>query len=99
MSDHLTLTNSPFLSTAIVAVVVLAAYLVRLNHLLLRTPDEIKELAPTRWTNDLLTETYKKLESRPITTTSYAKRIPPKLERRYIVTGGSGEFTLRRLSP
>jgi hypothetical protein len=80
-------------------VVFLAAYLVRLNHLLLRTPDEIKELAPTRWTKDLLAETYKKLESCPVTTTSYGKRIPPKLERRYIVTGGSGEFTLRHSSP
>jgi hypothetical protein len=98
MLDYLTLTGNPFLSTAVVAVVLLAAYLVRLNNLLLRTPDKIKELAHTRWTKDLLTETYKRLESRPITTASYVKRIPPKLERRYIVTGGSGEFTSRHLS-
>ena len=99
MLDHLTLTDNPILSTGIVVVVLLAAYLVRLNHLLLRTPDEIKEVAPMRWTKDLLTETYKRLEPRPITTGSYRRRIPPKLERRYIVTGGSGEFTLRHLSP
>jgi hypothetical protein len=99
MLDHLALTKNPLLSTAIVVVVLLAAYLVRLNHLLLRTPDEIKQLAPTRWTKDVLTETYTRLGSRPMTTASCGKRIPPKLERRYIVTGGSGELTLRHLSP
>lgn len=92
MLDHLT--NAPFLSAATAALVLLLVYLVRLNQLLLGTPDEIKRLTPTSWTKDLLRETYRRLEADPITTSSYAKRIPPELGRRYIVTGGSGESTL-----
>ena len=91
MLDHLA--DGPWLSTAIAALVLLLAYLARLNQLLLGVPDEIKKLTPTRWTKDLVVETYRRLEAQPITTSSYAKRIPPRLERRYIVTGGSGEFT------
>lgn len=91
MLDHLT--DVPLLTAATVASVLVLLYLVRLNQLLLGTPDEIKRLTPTRWTKDLLRETYRRLEADPITTSSYAKRIPPKLERRYIVTGGSGEST------
>lgn len=92
MLDHLT--DVPLLTAATVAFVLVLLYLVRLNQLLLGTPDEIKTLTPTKWTKDLLRETYRRLEADPITTSSYAKRIPPKLQRRYIVTGGSGESTL-----
>ena len=92
MQDHLA--DGPLLSAAIAVFVLLLAYLARLNQLLLGIPDEIKKLTPTRWTKDLVVETYRRLEAQPITTSSYAKRIPPKLERRYIVTGGCGEFTL-----
>ncbi|KAK4234519.1 3beta-hydroxysteroid-dehydrogenase/decarboxylase [Achaetomium macrosporum] len=84
MLDHLS--GWPLLLAALLAV----AYLVRLNQLLLRTPDEIAQLTPTRWTTTLLLDTYRRLEAHPITTSSYAKRISPKLERRYIVTGGCG---------
>ncbi len=90
MQDHLA--DGPLLSAAIAALVLLLAYLTRLNQLLLSTPEEIKKLTPARWTKDLVVETYRRLEAQPITTSSYAKRIPPKLERRYIVTGGCGEF-------
>jgi hypothetical protein len=83
--------DKPFVPGAIALIVLLVAYLVRLNQLLLSTPDEIRKLAPARWTKELLVETYRRLEAHPITARSYAARIPPKLERRYIVTGGSGE--------
>jgi hypothetical protein len=76
-----------------IVVLLLACYLIRLNQLLLRTPDEVRKLTPTRWTKDLLFDTYRRMENRPVTTGSYATRIPPKLDRRYIVTGGSGKFT------
>ncbi|KAL2257092.1 hypothetical protein VTK26DRAFT_678 [Humicola hyalothermophila] len=79
-----------FLSGTLLSVLLLALYLVRLNQLLLKTPDEIKRLASVRWTKELLLETYERLKSSPITTKSYARNIPPRLERRYIVTGGSG---------
>ncbi len=81
----------PVLAVVTIAVLLLLAYLVRLNQLLLGTPPEIEQLVQKPWTADLLVETYKRLEANPITTESYAKLIPPKLERRYIVTGGSGK--------
>ncbi|KAL2266662.1 hypothetical protein VTJ83DRAFT_6014 [Remersonia thermophila] len=74
----------------LLALVFAVAYLVRLNQLLLGIPDEVAKLSPTRWTRDELVETYRRLETRPITPATYAARLPPKLERRYIVTGGSG---------
>ncbi|KAK5655495.1 hypothetical protein OQA88_5766 [Cercophora sp. LCS_1] len=72
------------------AVFFVLVYLIRLNQVLSGTPDEIGRLSPTRWTRELLLQTLERLQATPITTKSYAHRIPPKLERRYIVTGGSG---------
>lgn len=79
------------LGVAIVLLLLLIVYLVRLNQLLLSTPDEIKKVVQEPWTKGVLLETYQRLEKNPITTSSYADRIPPKLDRRYIITGGSGE--------
>ena len=84
----------PDLAAAVALGVFLIAYLVRLNQLLLHTPDEIRKLASKRWTKELLRDTYGKLERYPVETRNYANRIPPKLEKRYIVTGGSGESAI-----
>ncbi|KAK3336297.1 hypothetical protein B0T19DRAFT_35313 [Cercophora scortea] len=80
----------PFLAAVAGVIVLVAVYLMRLNQLMKSTPDEVKKVSPTRWTKKLLRETYKTIERSPITTKSYARRIPPRLDRRYIVTGGSG---------
>jgi hypothetical protein len=90
-------TARPDFAVAVAFVVLLVAYLVRLNQLLLRTPDQIKNLASARWEKGLLRDTYRRLEKQPVETRHYANRIPPKLERRYIVTGGSGESMLRAI--
>ncbi|KAK4451537.1 hypothetical protein QBC34DRAFT_57388 [Podospora aff. communis PSN243] len=84
--------SSPLLSTAVIIAALVIVYLARLNEILRGTPDDVKKLSPSRWSESvpLLRETYRRLEAEPITTNSYAQRIPPKLERRYIVTGGSG---------
>ncbi|KAB5546959.1 hypothetical protein GE09DRAFT_1174829 [Coniochaeta sp. 2T2.1] len=68
----------------------LLLYLFQINRLLSGTPEEVRRLSPTRWTEETLIETYKNLEKSPITTETYAGQLPPKLDRRYIVTGGSG---------
>ncbi|KAI0179715.1 NAD(P)-binding protein [Hypoxylon sp. FL1284] len=68
-------------------VVLLARYLYRVNQLLSGTPDEVRKLAGPRWTPDQLRETYKRLQDKPI---DYTDKLPPKLDRRYVVTGGSG---------
>lgn len=65
-------------------------YLINLNRLLSITPDEVKKLAGDRWTGDQVRKTYERLRQDPITTASYASQLPPRLNRRYVVTGGSG---------
>ncbi|GAP85054.2 putative cholesterol dehydrogenase [Rosellinia necatrix] len=63
------------------------AYLVRINQQLSGTPEEVRRLSGPRWTPDLLRETYERLQQQPI---DYTHKLPPKLDRRYVVTGGSG---------
>ncbi|KAI1819924.1 NAD(P)-binding protein [Xylaria intraflava] len=70
-----------------VGVFVILAYLVRVNQQLNGTPEEVRRLAGPRWTPDLLKTTYEKLQKHPI---DYSDKLPPRLDRRYIVTGGSG---------
>ncbi|KAK0655617.1 hypothetical protein B0T16DRAFT_384456 [Cercophora newfieldiana] len=82
--------SSPLLSAAVAVIALVVGYLVRLNQLLCGTPDDVRRLSPTRWSAELLRATYQRLEAAPITASSYVHRIPPKLERRYIITGGSG---------
>lgn len=65
-------------------------YLANLNRLLSKTPDDFKKLVSERWTRQKIEETYSRLVKDPITTSSYASQLPPKLDRRYIVTGGCG---------
>ncbi|KAI0468180.1 hypothetical protein F4859DRAFT_216967 [Xylaria cf. heliscus] len=72
------------LATVAVATV---AYLARVNWLLNGTPEEVTRLAGPRWTPDLLKKTYERLEQHPI---DYTHKLPPKLDRRYVITGGSG---------
>ncbi|KAI5920538.1 hypothetical protein F4810DRAFT_682354 [Camillea tinctor] len=70
-----------------IVVLVLLAYLISVNQLLSQTPDEIRRLSGPRWTPQLLRETYERLRKTPF---DYKDKLPPRLHRRYIVTGGSG---------
>ncbi|KAJ4258160.1 hypothetical protein NW762_008301 [Fusarium torreyae] len=65
----------------------LLLYLVRINHLLKSTPPEVRRLSNERWTPELLRKVYNDLEKHPV---DYNNKLPPKLDRRYIVTGGNG---------
>ncbi|KAI1817668.1 NAD(P)-binding protein [Poronia punctata] len=71
----------------IVFVTGVLAYLMRVNTQLSGTPEAVKRLSPSQWTPDLLKRTYERLERNPV---DYTDKLPPKLDRRYIVTGGSG---------
>lgn len=71
------------------ALAVLVAYLYRVNQLLSGTPAEVWKLSGPRWTADQLKETYQRLQEKPM---DYTDKLPPKLERRYVVTGGSGKY-------
>ncbi|KAK5625744.1 hypothetical protein RRF57_001460 [Xylaria bambusicola] len=70
-----------------VGVALVLAYLVRVNQQLSGTPEEVRRLSGSRWTPELLRKTYERLQQHPI---DYTHKLPPKLDRRYIVTGGSG---------
>ena len=78
-------------SAALVAVISLVLYLLRIDQLLRRTPDEVKQLSGPRWTRAQLQKTYERLKETPI---SYNDKLPPKLDRRYVITGGSGEWCI-----
>lgn len=82
--------RQPVAAVSVILVVGVVFYLLHINRLLSSTPDEVRRLTPQRWTREAVEEMYRRLEKRPITTDSYKDRLPPKLERRYIVTGGSG---------
>lgn len=63
-------------------------YLARVNHLLKSVPSEVRRLSSSRWTPEQLKRVYHELQAQPI---DYGSKLPPKLDRRYIVTGGNGE--------
>lgn len=74
----------------LVPLVLVTLYLWNLNRLLKKTPPEVARIVPERWTAQQLREVYERLQRAPITTASYAESLPPRLARRYIITGGSG---------
>jgi hypothetical protein len=63
-------------------------YLWHLNRAMVGVPDEVQKTSPHRWTTDEIQATYAKIVKDPIDDASH---LPPKLERRYVVVGGSGE--------
>lgn len=77
-------------TVALVAGVILL-YLLHLNRLLSGTPEEIRAISPRRWTPAEITETYARLREHPIDSKTHVAKLPPKIDRRYIVTGGSGK--------
>jgi hypothetical protein len=63
-------------------------YLVHLNTKLSGTPEEALKISPHRWTTKEIQETYKRITEKPIESKPH---LPPKLGRRYIITGSSGK--------
>ena len=70
---------------AIAAVIVFYVY--RVNSAFAALPPEAARASPRRWTKDELRQTYERLKRKPI---DFSKEVPPYLERRYVVVGGSG---------
>ncbi|KAF2225656.1 hypothetical protein BDZ85DRAFT_231583 [Elsinoe ampelina] len=63
------------------------AFLIRLNYQLKLVPAEISKLSSPPWTPEMLQDTYRRLEQQPV---DYLSNLPPRLDRRYIITGGNG---------
>lgn len=79
------MTLSPLAAAAIIAVVL---YLYKLNKALKTVPRDALAYSPRRWTDDEIRETYERVCRQAV---DFSKLLPPKLGRRYIVVGGSGE--------
>ncbi|KAK4145542.1 uncharacterized protein C8A04DRAFT_26799 [Dichotomopilus funicola] len=74
--------------TALAAVAVLAAvWLVRINAGMLSVPEDAQNASPQRWTKQRIQEAYERVKKKPI---DFSHLLPPRLERRYVIVGGSG---------
>lgn len=71
-----------------VSAVLLILYLYIVNRAMTSVPEEVRRLSPHRWTEKEIRETYDRIKRSPVDVIS---QVPPKLERRYVVVGGSGE--------
>jgi len=77
----------PFVLTSLFFILVIL-YLIHLNTKMSGTPEEALKISPHRWTTDEIRETYERIAEKPIDSKPH---LPPKLGRRYIVTGSSGK--------
>lgn len=74
-------------AAAIAVVALLLFYLYRLNQAMETVPEEAWAWKDPPWTEGEIQETYERMSRQPI---DFAKVLPPKLDRRYVVCGGSG---------
>ncbi|CAG9947497.1 unnamed protein product [Clonostachys rosea f. rosea IK726] len=65
----------------------LLLYFIRINLMFMETPARFRMLSGSRWDRKLLSQTYEELATNPI---NYTDQLPPRLNRRYVVTGGAG---------
>ena len=70
-----------------IGLVLLALYLWHVDHGMRVVPAEVTKLSPHRWTDEEVRETYERLAAKPL---DWTPHLPPKLDRRYVVVGGSG---------
>jgi hypothetical protein len=70
------------------AAVLVLVYLFHVNRLMKGVPSGVQKLSGPHWTTEQLRRTYDELNKQPI---NYKSKIPPRLDRRYIVTGGNGK--------
>ncbi|KAK3388840.1 hypothetical protein B0T20DRAFT_86705 [Sordaria brevicollis] len=77
------------LPLGLVVVVAGALWIYGVNRTMNTVPPEALKLSPesNRWSKEHMRETYERVKKNPI---DIKKHIPPKLDRRYIVVGGSG---------
>jgi nucleoside-diphosphate-sugar epimerase len=78
--------HHPFISFGL-SIVLAVLYLVHINIGLERVPKEARQLSPKRWTEEEIRSTYQKVCENPV---DFTPHLPPRLERRYVVVGGSG---------
>ena len=62
-------------------------WLYRIDQAMKAVPKETAQAAPHRWTTQEIQETYDRMKKKP---SDFAKHLPPRLDRRYVVFGGAG---------
>lgn len=72
----------------------LIAYLWQCNRAISTTHPAAAKLCQKPWTEQQVKEAYRRAESDPI---DVRKVLAPKQGRRYVVTGGAGEFSTTRM--
>lgn len=77
-----------FWTVAAVIAAVATVWLLRINSAMQSVPEFIRKASPRRWTTKELRDTYDRVKQHP---TDFASLLPPRLERRYVIVGGSGE--------
>lgn len=68
----------------------LVLYMLRLNWVLSHTPQEVVDRAGEPLTRDYVRGVFERVKKDGI---DWEEKLPPRKNRRYIVVGGSGEFT------
>ncbi|KAI1103909.1 NAD(P)-binding protein [Jackrogersella minutella] len=81
------ITKQMLLSTIATIFTIGIAWIWKLNSTLKQTPPEVLAVSPHRWTEQEVRDTYQRIKANPI---DWEKHLPPKLDRRYVITGGSG---------
>ena len=72
--------------------------LYHINRGLSKTPEEIAKIAGKPWSEAQILEVYEKYQTKE---PNFQKYLPPKQQRRYVVFGGSGQYSyyLKSLFP
>lgn len=87
------LAQSPLLGGATILATLLVLYIALINRRMRSVPDDVLKLKQATWTEKMLKETYARLEKDPVNVETTKDGLPPKLDRRYIITGGCGMFS------
>lgn len=69
------------------SLLLLLLYLRHVNNGMKQVPADAIKLSPHRFTEQEILDTYKKVTANPL---DWTPHLPPKLDRRYVIVGGSG---------
>ncbi|CAK7272939.1 hypothetical protein SEPCBS57363_005400 [Sporothrix epigloea] len=84
------LVQHPIAGGATLLVIGFFLYLALINNRMCNLPEDLVKIKQPKWTEAMLRDTYARIEKNPINVESTKAGLPPKLDRRYIVTGGCG---------
>lgn len=78
-------------AVAAAAIAIALIWLFRINSAMEAVPPEVAQISPRRWSRQQIKDTYERVKQDPV---SFLKKLPPRLDRRYVVVGGSGKHSI-----